>query len=92
MLSFTKTNQNIPGCQFLPMYPECIYYDTISNKWSTDGCEVSLVITSKSCKHLWWSGLIITISTSLILLHLLFKSVILIACVRASLMTLKDVM
>jgi hypothetical protein len=61
MLSFTKTNQNIPGCQFLPMYPECIYYDTISNRWSTDGCEVSLVITSKNCKQLWWLGLIITI-------------------------------
>ena len=25
------------------MYPECIYYDTKANRWTTDGCEVSLV-------------------------------------------------
>ncbi len=41
--------QNIPGCQFIPGYPDCIYLDTEENKWSTGGCVVRF---STGCQYL----------------------------------------
>ena len=35
--------QNIPGCQFIPEHPECIYLDTEEKKWSTKGCKVRIM-------------------------------------------------